>query len=83
MGLPTQYRLAAALIAAVVILGAILLYGNSRYEAGVRDTTQRFEEADRQGAERVNETADKALERIGDASDPDGLLRDTNGLRDD
>lgn len=66
-----------------IFFGAMIKYGSSRYDAGVRNTTKTFIEADQKGAKNVHETARETLDSIGDAVDVDELLSETGGLRDD
>lgn len=79
--LDIKWVIAAITLASVV--GAVLLYGRSEYRRGVTETTASFIAADKRGSETVNETAEKELARIGSNTDPDELLRETGGLRDD
>ena len=44
---------------------------------------RKHNEADTKGAENVRETTKGTLDGIADDADPIGLLKDTNGLRDD
>ena len=76
---PAWIALAAAV---ATVCGAIWWYGHTRYAAGVRDTTAAFVAADKEGAKTVHETASETLAGIGDDTDPDELLRDTDGFRD-
>lgn len=83
--IPSIPNLNLWLIGAAILMAGfgIWKYGDARYDAGVRNTTAAFVAADKKGAETVHETARKTLADIGDDPDPDSLLRETGGLRDD
>lgn len=78
-----QSRAARYAIGVVAIGSAIWGYGRHMHQQGVKDTTREFVEADRKGAEDAEETAKRVLRDIGNVDDPDELLRETGGLRDD
>lgn len=69
--------LTAALVAA---WGLSLRYA---YTSGHDAATAAQKAADSTGALTVHERANEANSSIDSGADPDGLLRDTNGLRDD
>ena len=82
MGFLIPMKAWLALAAVVAVAGAVWLYGNSQYRAGVTDTAARYLAADKKGIETVNETTKKTLADIGSDADPDSLLDSTNGWRD-
>ena len=78
--IPVKAYIAAG--ALVAIVAGVWLYGNARFNAGVRKTAAEYLAADKQGTETVHETTRKALAGIGDDADPDSLLESTDGFRD-
>ena len=78
--IPFKAWIAAGAVASVLF--GLWLYGNARFNAGVRKTAAEYLAADQKGTETVHETTRKALAGIGDDADPDRLLESTNGFRD-
>lgn len=86
-----QARLFAIAALTALTLAGLLYWGESKYNQGVKDTTQKFLIADLEGAEDVRSTARKVLQEIGygdgknvmSDADIDRLLAGTGGLRDD
>lgn len=69
--------------ACVVAIVAALVFGARHFQGkGRAQCAAEFHEADKKGAENARETADRFLRDFGRIDDLDGLLRETNGLRD-
>lgn len=65
------------------LIGAAFAIVGWAYIAGGNDERAKTTVNDQRGAITVHETANEVLRRADGVSDPDELLRGTNGLRDD
>ncbi|MEM9700232.1 MAG: hypothetical protein AAF943_15745 [Pseudomonadota bacterium] len=75
-------RLKLLLGGAVALCAALWAWGEYRERQGVVSERERVEAADRDAAQGVNEDADEAERGVGPDTDPDRLLCDTGGARD-
>lgn len=79
LGLP---RWAYALGAVVAVSVALWGWGELRERQGVVKERERAERADQETADGVDDAVSNTLRDV-DPDDPDGVLRETGGLRDD